>query len=262
METCGRCGEEIRFGTRDGVTKFWHRGPVDHEPAHGRAWTPEDTARQQALLDQLRVRPVGEPEDGVQRIAFYTVRRFGLKGDAAKAYDALNAPEEAVLPPVEVWCHPVDPADPITPSGARTLAALVSGVTRVTPGGKTSKSLKHPPMAPGWELRRLTHARGPYVGASGECLSVSDVVVLGARGPEVDGGYRIAVASWRDGKFDFAWTGVVKDGTAHTEQANSDALKAFIKESPCHQPPAPTEPTTPTTGSSGQTGSSTPTRTS
>ena len=232
-ETCGRCGEEIRYGTRDGVTKFWHRGPVDHEPAHGRPWTPEDSARQQAELDRLRVRPIGEPdEEGFQKIEFYTVRRFGLKGDAAKAYDALHAPEEAALPPVEVWCHPVAPDDPLVPQGARLLAELVSGVTRVTPKGKSSKSPKHPPMAPGWELRRLTHARGPYVGANGECLSISDTIVLGARQTGLDDGYRIAVASWRDGAFDFAWTGVVKGNVAHTDRANSNALKAWIKDTP------------------------------
>lgn len=232
METCGRCGEEIRFGTRDGVTKFWHRGPVDHEAAHGRPWTEEDSARQQAFLDQLRVRPVGEPEDGVQRIDYYTVRRFGLKGDAAKAYDALHAPEAKVIPEPEVRARPMQVEDLASGSGPRQLADLVTGVTRVTPKGKSSKSLKHPPAAPGWELRRLTYARGPWLGANGEVLSTSDTVVLGARGPEVDEGRRIAVACWRDGSFDHAYIGVFKDGRFTTEPANSNALKAWIKDTP------------------------------
>ena len=232
IETCGRCGEEIRFGTRDGVTAFWHRDPVDHLPAHGKPWTPEDGARLEAELDRLRVRPVGEEEDGLQKIEFYTTRRVGLKGEAAKAYDAIHSPEGKVMPPVEVWSHTVAPDDPLVPQGARLLAELVSGVTRVTPKGKSSKSPKHPPMAPGWELRRLTHARGPYVGATGECLSVSDTIVLGARGPEVDGARRIAVASWRDGAFDFAYTGILKGGAVTTNAANSNALKAWIKDNP------------------------------
>lgn len=229
---CARCGEEVRYGYRDGVRGWLHRDAADHLPGFGRLWTPEDSARQEAELDRLRVRPVGEEGEDVQKIDFYTTRRVGLKGEAAKAYDALHEPEAKALPPVEVRCHPVEPGDPLVPSGARQIAELVSGVTRMTPAGKSSKSRKHPPMAPGWELRRLTHARGPYVGSSGEALSVSDTIVLGARGPEVDGRRRIAVASWRDGAFDFAYTGIVAGAVATTTAANSNALKAWIKDTP------------------------------
>jgi len=231
-EICSRCGEEVRYGTRGDVTGYLHREDKDHLPGFGRLWTAEDSARHQAELDRLRVRPVGEVEDGVQKIEFYTTRRVGLKGEAAKAYDAEHAPEAKALPPVEVWGHTVAPDDPLVPQGARLIAELVSGVTRVTPKGKSSKSPKHPPMAPGWELRRLTHARGPYVGSSGECLSISDTIVVGARGPEVDGARRIAVASWRDGAFDFGYTGVIKGGALETTIANSNALKAWIKDTP------------------------------
>lgn len=236
-QTCSRCGEEVRYGTRGGVTGYLHREDKDHLPGFGRLWTAEDSARHEVELDRLRVRPVGEVDEeaGLQKVEFYTTRRVGLKGDAAKAYDAQHAPEDAALPPVEVWGHTVTPDDPLVPQGARLLAELVSGVTRMTPKGKSSKSPKHPAMAPGWELRRLTRARGPYIGSSGEALSVSDTIVLGARGPEVDGEYRIAVASWRDGSFDFAWTGVVRGSAVVTEQANSNALKAWIKDTP-HEP--------------------------
>lgn len=233
-QTCSKCGQEVRYGKRDGITGWLHREAVDHMPMFGRLWTPEDSARQDAELDRLRCRPVGtfDEEKQVQPIEFYTSRGYGLKGDALKAYQAEHHPEDKVLPPVEVFSHPITPDDPLVPQGARLLAELVTGVTRVTPKGKSSKSPKHPPMAPGWELRRLTHARGPYVGANGECLSISDTIVLGARQSGLDDGYRIAVASWRDGSFDFAYTGVVKGGIVATTAANSNALKAWIKDNP------------------------------
>ena len=217
-QTCSRCGEEVRYGQRGGVTGWLHREDKDHLPGFGRLWTPQDSERPFFELDRLRVRPVGEADEeaGVQQIEFYTTRRVGLKGEAAKAYDALRAPEAKALPPVEVWGHTVTPDDPLVPQGARLLAELVTGVTRLMPNGKNSKSPKYPPAAPGWELRRLTHARGPYVGSSGECLSISDTIVLGARGPEVDGKpnkARIVAASWRDNAFDFAYAGIL-DGSA------------------------------------------------
>jgi hypothetical protein len=119
--------------------------------------------------------------------------------------------EEQTLPPVEVSCHPVDPKDPLVPGGVRTVVNLIA------------KS--------GWELRRLTHARGPYVGAKGDVLSTSDTIVLGAR--EVDGD-RCAVASWRDGKFDFSYLGIIKPGVVVVEHgpANATEMKSWIKGVP------------------------------
>lgn len=119
------------------------------------------------------------------------------------------------LPPVEIPCRPVDPKDEIVPGGVRTITNLLA--------------------KQGWELRRLTHARGPYVGAKGDVLSISDTIVLGAReAPRCERGGldrppRIAVASWRDGKFDFAYVGVIRDGTFVTTGANNTAMKAWIK---------------------------------
>lgn len=211
-QTCSRCGQEVRYGKRGGTTGYLHREDVDHMPAFGKLWTPEEGERLEAELDRVRVRPVGEVEDDVQKIEFYTTRRVGLKGPAAKAYDALHT-DAFVMPKPEVACHPVEPDSFPPRSGIRQIINLVD---------KTD----------GWERRRLTHARGPYVGSSGEVLSISDSVVLGARGPGVDSGVRVAVASWRDGAFDFAYTGILKDGAVTTTAANSNALKAWIKDTP------------------------------
>lgn len=120
------------------------------------------------------------------------------------------------LPPVEIPGHKVEPKDEVVPGGVRTVVNLLA--------------------KRGWELRRLTHARGPYVGAKGDVLSISDTVVLGAREvPRCERGGldrpdRIAVASWRDGKFDLAYVGYIRDGQITvTERANATTMKAWIK---------------------------------
>lgn len=142
------------------------------------------------------------------------------------------------IPPVEVCAHDVDPTDFAPTSGIRQIANLVSGATRVTPAGKSSTSKKHPAMAEGWELVNLHHARGPYMGSKGECLSISDTHVLRARAVRLDGTVDIAVASWRDGKFDFAYIGTIRDGNLSPHRVSSDDLKGWIKGS--YEPPPPT----------------------
>lgn len=116
-------------------------------------------------------------------------------------------PEE--LPPVEVVSTPVDPKDERVPGGVRTITNLLP---------------KHD-----WELVRLTYARGPYVGGKGKVLSISDTILLKARGQEVDGTRPIAVASWRDGKFDFAYIGEIKASTIRPRPANATDMKNWIK---------------------------------
>lgn len=136
------------------------------------------------------------------------------------------------LPPVEVYAHDVDPKDFTPQSGIRQIANLVTGIT------KTGKKKSDPPAAPGWELVNLHHARGPYVGSKGELLSISDTHVLRARGPvELDGSRRIAVASWRDGKFDFAFIGTIRNGNLSPIKVSSDEMKGWIKGS--YEPPPP-----------------------
>lgn len=123
------------------------------------------------------------------------------------------APEEEEVeevPPVEVPSHTVTAEDFAPRSGIRQVINLV---------GKTE----------GWELRRLTSARGPYLGAKSQVLGISDVVVLGARCDPLDGPPRIAVGSWRDGKFDFAYIGIIQDRRFVTHRVKSTGLKNWIK---------------------------------
>lgn len=148
--------------------------------------------------------------------------------------------EEEVVPEVEVWAHPVEPTEFTAQSGLRQIANLVSGETRLMPNGKTSKSKKHPPAAPGWELVNITHARGPYRGSKGEVLSISDTHVLRARGPvELDGSRRFAVASWRDLAFDFAFIGTIKDGTLTPHKVSSAEMKDWIQGNDVSDPVQP-----------------------
>lgn len=153
---------------------------------------------------------------------------FGNNSPVAFVRTAEEVEEEAI-PPVEIPTHDVDLSEFTPQSGIRQIANLVTGATRVMPNGKSSKSLKHPPMAPGWELVNLTHSRGPYMGSKGNMLSVSDCHVLRARARRVDGTVKIAVASWRDGDFEFAYIGTIKDGRLAPERVSSDAMKQWIK---------------------------------
>lgn len=149
-----------------------------------------------------------------------------IQAEVAEERDPL---QDAV---VEVWAHPVERTEFAGTSGLRQIANLAAGDTRVMPSGKSSKSMKHPPMAPGWELVNITHARGPYRGSKGEVLSVSDTHVLRARGPvRLDGTRRVAVGSWRDLAFDFAYTGIIKDGNVtDLRKVGSDDMKTWMKE--------------------------------
>jgi hypothetical protein len=189
---CSACGQEIRFGERDGRKGWHHREPVDHAPVLGHRVDMSGS-------NMLEAEP--EPDDPLQSAE------------------------------VEVWAHPVEPTEFAAQSGLRQMANLVSGETRLMPNGKTSKSKKHPPAAPGWELVNITHARGPYRGNNGKVLSVSDTHVLRARGPVgLDGSRRIAVGSWRDLAFDYAYVGVLsKSGRIDPlVRASSTEMKDWI----------------------------------
>lgn len=200
-QTCSKCGQEVRYGKRDSVTGWLHRDPdADHMPLFGSPlWTP-------ALQEKIEA----------------SLAEMAARGKADKKTETVE-PEEAPdvwaeVPEPEVACHPIEVSDLRPRSGILQIANLILG--------------KNKDKVKGWEIRRLTHCRGPYVGARGQVLSVSDCIVLGARGPRVDAGVRVAVASWRDGDFDFAYIGILKDGVVTTQPANSTALKAWIKETP------------------------------
>jgi len=210
-EVCGRCGEEVRFGTR-GVTTGWlHRLDVDHQAILGRPLTEEYLAEiERQYRDVERVF-----DDGT----VYTTAEYDIRKDTnterrkARLAEFHGVDPDGVAPlPEPERRRTTIPVDDLAPrSGMRQIANLVE---------KTA----------GWELRRLTTARGPYLGADGSVLSISDSLVLGARGPEVDGEARVAVASWRDGKFDSAYAGTIRGRRIETHPVNATELKSWIKE--------------------------------
>lgn len=210
-EQCSACGEEIRLGYRDGVKNFWHRESVDHAPIHGHRLTYAEVAEN----EQVRREHIWHDDDGNP----YTTAEYEIKKDPDKdrrrrrlaELKGVDPDYVEPIPEPEMRATPVE-VDSLPPrSGMRQIANLVL---------KTD----------GWELRRLTAARGPYVGSDGSVLSISDSLVLGAVGPELDGGRVIAVASWRDGKFDHAYAGRLSDGVAKVNPVNATELKAWIKE--------------------------------
>lgn len=198
VSVCSRCGEEIRFGTRNDVKGWHHRERTDCVPRHGHSEPPREEYVAEPTEEEL-------------------------------AAEALQNAK------VEVYAHDVPLTDFTPQSGIRQIGNLVSGITRLMPNGKTSKSLKHPPAAPGWELVNLHHARGPYIGAKGEVLSISDTHVLRARAVRLDGTVDIAVASWRDLKFDFAFIGTIKDGRLSPRKVGSDELTTWTKGTPVNE---------------------------
>lgn len=208
-ETCSKCGAEVRYGVRGGIRGWLHRDPdVDHLPLFGKLWTPEDQVSLDAAVLEMAARGKSDKK----------------KADSGAEED--QAPDAwTEVPEPFVTAQPVGPDDFPARSGIRQIHSLVT---------KTD----------GWEVASFTLAIGPYVGGRGQVLSISDSVKMVMGGPTIEHGYadplegwvdsgrRVAVASWRDGAFDFAYTGILKDGVVTTEPANSMALKAWIKETP------------------------------
>jgi hypothetical protein len=233
---CSRCGEEVRMGIRrPGVREWLHRQDVEHAAVLGHLMTfeaAEEVRRQRE--DVIRYMDDGTP---------YTTAEYEIKKDpdAARRKMRLAAlrgeeVEEEEMPEAEINAHDVDPTT-LPTGGIKQVVELVSGVTRLMPNGKNSKSKKHPPAAPGWELVSLRHWRGPYLGADGKVLGISDIMRVKARGPKgLDGSQGWAVASWRDGEFDFAYTGVIQGGRTSPTKVNSTTMKDWIKGN--HDPDA------------------------
>lgn len=202
MDTCGVCGEEIRFGRRGSDPRWsgprWlHREDADHEPVHGVPLTPEKWAEIMANHEQ-------QVADKASR-----KKKNDLKSDADEE------PEDEgpiIIPPPEVPAIAVEPGHFPARSGIRQIISLA--------------------QKNGWEIVRLTIGRGPWIGATGKMLSISDVWVLGARGPEVDGVRRVGVACWRDGSFEFAQFGTLKAGVLTVTRGSSTDLKSWIKGAP------------------------------
>lgn len=214
---CSACGQEVRYGQRDGETMYLHREPVDHHTILGHRYTAADAAEAERQRHLVR-----HQDDGTE----YTTAEYEIKKDPdatrrkRRLAELRGEDPDAPPPPIpapEIPRHDLT-VDELRPrSGIRTMAQFVLG--------KNKDKLK------GWELYRLTHSRGPYLGADGSVLSISDRIVLGARGPvALDGSRPIVVASWRDYEFDTGYAGVLKDGVVKADPMSSTDLKTFMKE--------------------------------
>lgn len=198
-EICSRCRQEVRWGIRDGVGPTWlHREHVDHAVLFGRPMTVADKAEVDRQRNLPRTNENGDT---------YTVAEWEREKMSKKKRDALDVEDDVEAEPIpepEVRSTPIEnPKDARVPGGCRTVTNLIA--------------------KQGWEIASLTYARGPYLGANGKVLSISDSILLRAR--SLDTPVRFAVASWRDGKFDTGYLGV--DG--HWSHANATELKNWIK---------------------------------
>jgi hypothetical protein len=235
-ETCSTCGQEVRWGWRDGHDGqgvrqgYWHRELVDHMPKFGKVGYDKAEVERQRHLP--RVRTVTRKIDGelVEVEETYTTAELELKAMNKAARDraadaALDEDEEAEpenpLEPVEVRSFDM----PL--KGDFEAPRVDGGVQRSTvPGG--CRTLLNLAEKLGWEVVRLTYARGPYLGSKGGSLGVSDSVRLILRGPVVDGDPVYAVASWRDAKSQWAWKIVNRT----IDSVGARALAAWMKEVP------------------------------
>lgn len=199
-DQCSRCGQEIRWGWRDGRQAYWHREDVDHATMQGHLHTQADEDAHNAVLDEVRY------DDPV--IPFLPVP-YTIRERYAKKLD--DDGEEVVepIPAPEVVAEPVEKGSSWVPGGAKQIWNLAE--------------------KNGWTIVRATRSRGPRVHAShGTLLSISDFFQLKMR---LDSEDRSAVASWTDGKFEFAYNVTIHRDTKTltADKANSDGLKAWIK---------------------------------
>ncbi len=224
-EACSRCGEEVRYGIRGTTTGWLHREDGDHVAVLGRIATDEDKARWQAELLVPRERMASRAADRCPTyqtlwpLEVYTTAEHDIMRD--------KEPERRRLRLIELHGQDPDYVEPIPEPEVRRHTVEVDSFP---PRSGIRQMVNLVLKTDDWELRRLTHARGPYLGANGKALSISDTIVMSARGPGVDDGVSFVVCSWRDGAFDTGYTGVMKAGTINPMPATSTAIKAWIKE--------------------------------
>ncbi len=214
-ETCARCGDEVRYGRRGDVTGWLHRDEVDHAPVFGVLWTAEQAEEMERQRHVPRVR---YDKDGSE-VVYTTAQHDLAKMKKAKREEARQEEEgDYELEPVQVYSTPLplkgrmfvgcpdgSMAEAAVPGGARTIINLADRI--------------------GWRVDRLTYSRGPFIGASGVSLGISDYVVLRVR---LDEGRIAGVASWRDGKSTSAW----KVENHRATQTGARDLIAWMKEHP------------------------------
>jgi len=222
MDVCSTCGEEVRWGQREGGQRgYLHREEVDHMPTFG---------------------PKTSPERYMEILAGH--RAFTVNKEAERK-DHEDEEGSDVIEPVEVPCTPIPlpllkvrtPTGGTTKTGKPAMATSYAARIEPAPGfeldiaipGGVNTTLSAAAAA-GWEVRRLTYSRGPFLSSSGKSLGVSDFVVIGLAGPMVDGGRVYGVASWRDGKSYFGWW---INADRSVEHLGAEALKARMKENPC-----------------------------
>lgn len=213
-QTCSTCHQEVRWGWRDGREGWWHRDPVDHQPVFGRRFNVADAAEVQRQLDLPRTRL---DKDGNEEI--YTARELQVKAmnKAARermAEEGLDEEEiermqQVEIPKPEVRKTTIERADERCPQGAKNLLNAAAKA--------------------GWQVRRLTYSRGPWVGAAGQVLSISDLVVVGVVDQAVDTDYRYGVACWRDGKVVSCWYGERDGDRVPMELTTITHLKNIMK---------------------------------
>lgn len=209
-----------------------HKWPADHKPVFGRIFATdgiEKVARQKSLPRErfVKMNPDGFPllfeietytVAGLERAALASTEkgreRLELEDDGIEEHD---------LEPIEVRCTPLNLKGP-------TVVYAVDGRERTTqiPGG--ARTFVNLAAKLDWEVVRMTYSRGPYLGARGGSLGVSDLVTMIVRGPKVDGAIEpvYGVASWRDAKSQWAWR--VENRTP--EAVGARALAAWMKEVP------------------------------
>lgn len=218
--TCSKCGQEVRRGWRHGREAWWHREDVDHEPIFGRIFTPEDAAE----VERQRHLPRLADDGSTYTVAEWEAQKLKDKKKRGAALAALAEEDETpgAVEQIEVRCTPM----PLKGELSVTHEDGTTSTTKVPGGVRTLLNLAE--KLGDWDVVRLTYSRGPYLGADGESLGVSDSVVLHLRGPEVDNTRVHALASWRDGKSDWAW----KVERNHVERVGARALIAWMKEVP------------------------------
>lgn len=216
-EICAVCGQEVRWGWRDGQdgqgprNAYWHRDLVDHAPKFGVLDYDRTAVEYQRHLERTRTvtrKVKGEPVTVEETYTAVGVEE-AIMAKSAKGRERLAAEHEDDeedeghdLEPIEVYAirMPLKGTFEVTHvDGATHEVAVPGGIRRVV--NLATKT--------GWEVLKATYSRGPYLGAKGS-LGVSDRMRLILAGPQVANIRDYGVAWWRDGKSDACW--IVENG--------------------------------------------------